>query len=147
MLTEEQIADIRAVAERVEIIGRAVLVQADCRAILPFLPRVDAVVTDPPYGIDYSGGRTQVVNTKEYGKLKNDTLQGECLGNLICNIFLFIKEDADAYICVSPIMQKPFLDFIESSGRKLSAVIVWDKKNAGLGYMAYRRRRTMTVTA
>lgn len=102
--------------------------------------KADMVFTDPPYGIDYSGGRTQVVNTKAYGKLKNDTLQGECLGNLICNIFLFIKEDADAYICVSPIMQKPFLDFIENSGRKLSAVIVWDKKNAGLGYMAYRRQ-------
>ncbi len=42
---------IRAVADRVEVIGRAVLVQADCRDVLPVLPKVDAVVTDPPYGI------------------------------------------------------------------------------------------------
>ena len=49
---------IQAVAQRVEVIGRAVLVQADCRDILPLLPKVDAVVTDPPYGIGYkhSGG-------------------------------------------------------------------------------------------
>jgi site-specific DNA-methyltransferase (adenine-specific) len=33
------------------IIGRARLYLGDCRDILPTLPRVDAVVTDPPYGI------------------------------------------------------------------------------------------------
>ena len=42
---------IQAVAQRVEVIGRAVLVQADCRDVLPVLPKVDACVTDPPYGI------------------------------------------------------------------------------------------------
>jgi len=42
---------IQAVAQRVEVIGRAVLVQGDCRDVLPVLPKVDACVTDPPYGI------------------------------------------------------------------------------------------------
>ena len=32
-------------------IGAATLYLGDCRDILPTLPRVDAVVTDPPYGI------------------------------------------------------------------------------------------------
>lgn len=32
-------------------IGDAVLYRGDCREILPLLPKVDAVVTDPPYGI------------------------------------------------------------------------------------------------
>ena len=32
-------------------IGRAQLYLGDCRDILPTLPKVDAVVTDPPYGI------------------------------------------------------------------------------------------------
>ena len=100
----------------------------------------DMVFTDPPYGIDYSGGRTQVVNKKEYGKLKNDDLQGEELGNLICNVFKFNKSGADVYICVSPIMQKPFLDQLENMGKKTDAVIVWDKTQPGLGYMAYRRQ-------
>lgn len=31
-------------------IGRAQLWLGDCRDILPTLPKVDAVVTDPPYG-------------------------------------------------------------------------------------------------
>lgn len=38
---------------RIERIGGAVLYLADCRDILPTLGRVDAVLTDPPYGIDY----------------------------------------------------------------------------------------------
>ena len=43
---------------RVEVIGNATLYLGDCRDILPTLPKVDAVVTDPPYGIGYvhSGG-------------------------------------------------------------------------------------------
>lgn len=59
MLTDDQIDAIRAVAERVEILGRAVLVQADCRDILPLLPPVDAVVIDPPYGIGESAGKAK----------------------------------------------------------------------------------------
>jgi site-specific DNA-methyltransferase (adenine-specific) len=36
---------------RVERIGDAVLYLGDCLEILPTLPKVDAVITDPPYGI------------------------------------------------------------------------------------------------
>lgn len=37
---------------RIETIGGATLYLGDCRDILPTLPKVDAVVTDPPYGIN-----------------------------------------------------------------------------------------------
>lgn len=40
--------------ERVEI-GEAVLYRGDCLEILPTLDKVDAVVTDPPYGIGKDG--------------------------------------------------------------------------------------------
>lgn len=36
---------------RVETIGLATLYLGDCRDILPTLPKADAVVTDPPYGL------------------------------------------------------------------------------------------------
>ena len=48
---------------RVEQIGDCRLILGDCREILPTLGKVDAVVTDPPYGIGYahsSGGRAVV---------------------------------------------------------------------------------------
>jgi site-specific DNA-methyltransferase (adenine-specific) len=38
-------------AGRVEQIGRARLYLGDCREVLPTLGRVDAVVTDPPFGL------------------------------------------------------------------------------------------------
>jgi len=43
---------------RVETIGDAVLYQGDCLEILPTLGKVDAVVTDPPYGLGdkWNGG-------------------------------------------------------------------------------------------
>lgn len=40
---------------RVEKIGDAVLYLGDCLEILPTLGRVDAIVTDPPYGIGKDG--------------------------------------------------------------------------------------------
>lgn len=42
------------------IIGDATLYKADCMEVLPTLPKVDAVITDPPYGIgkiNQGGGR------------------------------------------------------------------------------------------
>jgi site-specific DNA-methyltransferase (adenine-specific)/modification methylase len=41
---------------RTETIGDATLYLGDCREILPGLGKVDAVVTDPPYGINYQHG-------------------------------------------------------------------------------------------
>jgi site-specific DNA-methyltransferase (adenine-specific) len=40
---------------RVETIGSSVLYCGDCREILPTLSGIQAVVTDPPYGIAHSG--------------------------------------------------------------------------------------------
>ena len=41
---------------RKEIIGAATLYCGDCREVLPTLPKVDAVITDPPYGIGADRG-------------------------------------------------------------------------------------------
>ena len=39
------------------IIGNATLYLGDCREILPTLPKVDAVITDPPYGVNLGNHR------------------------------------------------------------------------------------------
>ena len=38
---------------RVEVIGLATLHLGDCREIAPTLPRPAAVISDPPYGMDF----------------------------------------------------------------------------------------------
>jgi len=45
-------------------IGNATLYLGDCREILPTLPKVDAVVTDPPYGVSYQGSATKHTTTQ-----------------------------------------------------------------------------------
>ena len=40
------------------IIGNARLYLGDCREILPTLPKVDACITDPPYGIGEAAGKS-----------------------------------------------------------------------------------------
>jgi site-specific DNA-methyltransferase (adenine-specific) len=50
------------------ICERATLLQCDCREVLPHLPRVDAVVTDPPYGIGFKY-RSHNDNAAEYADL------------------------------------------------------------------------------
>jgi DNA modification methylase len=56
---------------RIEHIGDATLYLGDCRDVLPTLGPVDAVVTDPPYGIGEAAGknasRTNVAVAKDYG--------------------------------------------------------------------------------
>ena len=60
---------------RIEHIGAATLMLGDCRDILPTLGKVDAVVTDPPYGLgdwnnrgSNSGGPFDSDETQEWDK-------------------------------------------------------------------------------
>lgn len=43
---------LRSVSRDVRVIGDCVLVLGDCREVLPALPKVDAVISDPPYGAE-----------------------------------------------------------------------------------------------
>lgn len=54
-----------------QVIGDATLYLGDCMEILPTLPRVDAVITDPPYGIGENSkkvaSRGKLAAPKDYG--------------------------------------------------------------------------------
>lgn len=67
--------------KRREVIGNATLYLGDCLEILPTLPKVDAVVTDPPYGIGYahSGGfhGGSIGNTKAANKRGSPPVHGD----------------------------------------------------------------------
>ena len=56
---------------RIEHIGDATLYLGDCLEILPTLGRVDAVVTDPPYGIGEHGGACRTRGKPGYAKHEN----------------------------------------------------------------------------
>jgi len=44
---------------RVETIGDCTLILGDCRDVIPTLGAVDAVVTDPPYGVNFMESNTK----------------------------------------------------------------------------------------
>ena len=48
---------------RVETIGDATLYLGDCLEIMPTLPKVDAVITDPPYGVRFAAWDLQIDNS------------------------------------------------------------------------------------
>lgn len=53
---------------RCEHIGEATLYCGDCLEILPSLGKVDAVIMDPPYGVDFTGKRGHYRNEPQFKK-------------------------------------------------------------------------------
>ena len=111
---------IQAVAQRVEVIGRAVLVQADCRDVLPVLPKVDACVTDPPYGIGEAAGKSKTrVNLApaiDYGNddWDNEPIEPETMAKVRTAARWLIIFGGNYYDCPPA-----------------SCWLVWDKENTG----------------
>jgi len=56
---------------RVETIGDCTLYEGDCREILPTLGKVDAVVTDPPYGVDLGDDGPTAIGKTAYASFKD----------------------------------------------------------------------------
>jgi site-specific DNA-methyltransferase (adenine-specific)/modification methylase len=68
------------------IIGRATLYLGDCRDILPTLPKVDAVVTDPPYGIGITQSNRLAVSRGMGGKSwDDDTPSAEFIARVVAH--------------------------------------------------------------
>jgi site-specific DNA-methyltransferase (adenine-specific) len=60
---------------RIETIGDTILYLGDCREILPSLSKIDAVVTDGPYGINYQHGT--VTTGKWQSRHHEQKIQGD----------------------------------------------------------------------
>lgn len=69
---------------RKETIGDATLYLGDCRAILPTLGKVDAVVTDPPYGL--SGADTEKNDYVSFADDEDDVKA------LVCHVLDAVKQ-------------------------------------------------------
>ena len=106
----------------------------DCREILPYLPKVDLVLTDPPYGINI----VKVGGSKPFGKVGGSKPFGKVRGGNWITPRDYIPVYGD---------DKPFEpQFMMNSGTHLmffggnyfadklppsSCWLVWDKQNSG----------------
>ena len=59
---------------RIETIGNATLYLGDCMEILPTLGKVDAVITDPPYGISRAGQQETFTKSAKHKRKHFDDL-------------------------------------------------------------------------
>ena len=154
---------IRAVAVRVEVVGRAVLVQADCRDVLPLLAAdsVDMIWTDPPYGhsngvddalsvigqIKGDGSRTTMV------PIANDDMDSMrfMVDAMLTEAARVLKRDCCCCCCCccggGPRPTFAWLaQRMDSSGLSFFHSVIWDKKNPGIGWR-YRRQHEMIMVA
>lgn len=70
---------------RIEVIGGATLYMGDCRDILTTLSGIDAVVTDPPYGIALNTDNLRFSGGKGESARKRGKRQGPAGGRPIAN--------------------------------------------------------------
>ena len=105
-------------AWREERIGDCRLILADCRDVLPTLGRVDAVVTDPPYGIGYVSGHATDRLWSGGRRIANDadcSARDEVLAQFDCAILAFGSRKA-------------------ALPSRCRQVLIWDKQGAlGMG--------------
>ena len=99
------------------IIGNATLILGDCREILPTLPRVDAVVTDPPYGINRDG---KPPSTSSHGGHKGYEFFGWDRSRPSKDVFAKILKSSDVQVIWGG---NYFADLLPASGKWF----FWDK--------------------
>lgn len=108
---------------RKEIIGNATLYLGDCLEILPTLEPVDAVVTDPPYGIDAGGGYGRAGRKIQNDSNLNVTIQGLWQASSL--------SEGNAIVFYSPRIAPEYhaaTKFLDWVGQ-----VIWDKKAPGMG--------------
>jgi len=121
--------------KRMEVIGNATLYLGDCLEILPTLPKVDAVITDPPYssgGYQESGGAQGSIGTTTGAKIAADNLSTRGYIRLMTAVGR-ATHSREIYIFCDWRMWTYTADAIEDAFFRLRSMIVWNKGSAGMG--------------
>ena len=108
------------------------LINGDCLEVMKKIPneKIDLIVTDPPYIMDYQSNR-RVVKEK-FDKIKNDINSEDLISDYLAECYRILKNDTSIYVFCS--WHK--IDFFKQEFEKhfkLKNLIVWNKNNHGSG--------------
>ena len=143
---------------RTEIIGDARLILGDCLEVLPTLGKVDAVVTDPPYGnSNHEGDFNARLNEHrgiESKPIANDDADSmrRVVDGMLTSVARLLPKGASACCCFCGGGGGPrpvfawLAERMDRGGLQFFHSLVWDKKNPGLG-LRYRRQHEMVMVA
>ena len=115
--------------------GDVTLYHGDCLEILPTLAdgSVDAVVTDPPYNVNYEGGA---------GKIQNDNLDDGAFYQFLLAAFANMEkamtQDASVYVFHADTEGYNFRKAFRDAGFYLSGTCIWKKQSLVLGRSPYQ---------
>jgi len=113
---------------RVETIGNATLYLGDCRDILPTLPKVDAVITDPPYGMSFQSN----YRTEQHMRIANDDdaglLKWACEISVRHSRYVFCRWDN-----------------LQDDVPKPKSCVTWVKNNKSMGDLEHEHARQTEI--
>jgi DNA modification methylase len=112
---------------RVETIGRATLYLGDCRDILPTLPLLDCVVSDPPYGMSFQSNHRALQHERIANDDNEDLLLWGCGLQPRHSAYLFCRWDN--------LFSVP----------KPKSLITWVKNNWSMGDLEHEHARQTEV--
>lgn len=114
------------------------LLQGDCLDLLPTLAdaSIDAIVTDPPYGIGYKSAWRTCINgqpRKHQASFGADKFNSAWLADA----FRVLKSDACLYLFTRWDVTHKWKTAIEAAGFTVVQRLVWDKRHWKMGDLRY----------
>lgn len=109
-------------------IGNAELYLGDCLEILPTLPKVDAVITDPPYGMEFQSNYRTVKHQRIENDDNADLFVWACSIQVSHSRYVFCRWDG---IKVAPLPPK--------------SCVTWIKNNWSMGDLEHEHARQTEV--
>ena len=112
------------------IIGNATLYLGDCADILPTLGKVDAVVTDPPYGMSFQSN---------FRLIKHDKIKNDETPDLAIEVILWALENASHSVYAFGRWDNIY------NYPKPKSLITWVKNNWSMGDLEHEHARQTEV--
>jgi site-specific DNA-methyltransferase (adenine-specific) len=98
----------------------------------------DLLLTDPPYGVDYTGG------SKVRDRIDNDAMDATALLDFLTqalkNCTMAMKQGAGFYIWHADLNGAIFRESIQKAGLTLRQVLIWNKNHMSVGRQDYQWR-------